>query len=114
MSPEAIVGLTEPIAAEAQADVRAAIDIAVKWELRAWTSLQTCNKGVAPSIAAVLQNKRKLCCDIRRSVGMAPRAEAGREARYKWLSTWRRSWKMPKGGFRHVDMPTVADMRRKV
>ena len=44
MSPEAIVGLTEPIAAEAQADLQAAIEFAVKWELHAWTSLQNRRK----------------------------------------------------------------------
>ena len=114
MSPDAIVGLTEPIAAEAQADLRAAIDFAVKWELRAWTSLQNRDKGVAPSVATMLQKKRKLSGDLSRSVGMAPRSEAGLKGRYKWLSTWRKSWKMPKGSFKHVDMPSVVDMRRKV
>ena len=114
MSPEAILGLTEPIAAEAQADLRAAIDFALKWELRAWTSLQNRSKGVAPSVASLLQKKRKLSCDLRRSVGMAPKAEGGVQARYKWLSAWRRSWKMPKGCFRHLDMPSVVDMREKV
>ena len=114
MDPNAIVGLTEPIAAEAQSDLQVAIDFAVKWELREWTSLQNRNKGVAPSVASLLDRKRKLTCDLRGSVGMPPTTETGRRARYKWVQTWRRSWKMPKGCFKHVDMPSVADMRRKV
>ena len=114
MSTEDILGLTEPIAAEAQAHLQAAMEFAVKWELHAWTSLQHRTKGVAPSVATLLEKKRKLSFGLRRSVGMAPRAEGGRKARYKWLSTWRRSWKMPKGSFRHLDMPSVVDMRRKV
>ena len=114
MSSSAIVGLTEPIAVEAQADLRAAIDFAERWELREWTSLQNRDKGVAPSVATLLETRRKLSKDLRQSVGMTPKAEAGQKARYKWLSTWRRKWKMPKGGFKHVDMPSVVDMRRKV
>ena len=114
MDPDAIVGLTEPIAAEAQNDLQVAIDFAVKWELREWTSLQNRNKGVAPSVATLLERKRKLTCDLHEAVGLGPTAETGRRARYKWVQTWRRTWKMPKGCFKHVDMPSVVDMRRKV
>ena len=114
MDPDAIVGLTEPIAAEAKSDLQAAIDFAVKWELREWTSLQNRHKGVAPSVASLLERKRTLTSDLRRSVGVPLPRVIGRCGRYKWLQRWRRSWKMPKGCFKHVDMPSVVDMRRKV
>ena len=114
MDPDAIVGLTEPIAAEAKSDLQAAIDFAVKWELREWTSLQNRHKGVAPSVASLLERKRALTRDLRRSVGVPLPRVIGRCGRYKWLQRWRRSWKMPKGCFKHVDMPSVVDMRRKV
>ena len=114
VDPDAIVGLTEPIAAEAQRDLQVAIDFGVKWELREWTPLQDRNKGVAPSAATLLERKRKRTCDLHESVGMEPTPETGRRARYEWVQTWRRSWKMPKGCFKHVDMPSVVDMRRKV
>ena len=114
MDSDAIVGLTEPIAAEAKSDLQAALDFAVKWELREWTSFQNRNKGVAPSVATLLERKRTLTCDMRGSVDMLPTRETGRDAAYKWLGRWRRSWKMPKGCFKHVDMPSVVDMRRKV
>ena len=66
MSPEATLGPAEPIAAEAQAHLRAAIDFALKWELCASTSLQNRSKGLAPSVASLVQKKRTLSCDLRR------------------------------------------------
>ena len=114
MTPEAIVSVTEPIAVDAQKDLQVAIDFAVKWELREWTTFQNRKKGVAPSVATLMERKRKLTCDLHESVGMEPTPEVGWRSRYKWIETWRRRWKMPKGSFKQVDMPSVDDMRRKV
>ena len=114
MDLDAIVGLTEPIAAEAQSDLQIAIDFAVTWELREWTSLQDRNKGVAPSAATLLSRKRKLTYHLHEAVALEPTPETGRRARPKWVQTWRRTWKMPRDCFKHVDMPGVVDSRRKV
>ena len=114
MDPDAVVTLTEPTDAESRSDLQVALDFAVKWDLREWTSLQNRSKGVAPSVAILLERKRKLSSDLHASVGMAPTKETGRRARYKWLQAWRQRWKMPKGSFKHQDMPSVVDMRRKV
>ena len=66
MRPEAILALTERIAALGQAYLRAAIEFAGKWELHARTSLHIRTKGVAPSVATLLEKKRKLSFGVSR------------------------------------------------
>ena len=63
-SLEEIVALAEPIAADAKAYFEAAQDIVVKSELFSWTSSQNITKGVAPSVATLLEKKQKFRSSI--------------------------------------------------
>ena len=113
VTPEAIGDLAEPIAAETPVELQAALDFAVKWELHSWTALQNVRKGVAPTVATLLNERKRLCGSVVQSVDLPQRKENSRWASYKWLTRWRRHWGMPKGRFGHQDMPTVAEMRAK-
>ena len=113
MTPEAISVLAEPIAAETPVELQEAVDFAVKWELHSWTALQNVSKGVAPTVATLLNERKRLCGSVVQTVGLPQRKENSRSASYKWLTRWRRRWGMPKGRFAHQDKPTVAEMRAK-
>ena len=113
MTPEAISALAEPIAAEATVELQAAFDFAVKSKLHSWTTLQNVSKGVAPTVATLLNERMRLTSSVVQNAGLPQREERSRSANYKWLSRWRRHWGMPKGRFAHQDMPTVAEMRAK-
>ena len=113
MTPEAICVLAEPIAAETSVELQAALDFAVKSELHSWTALQNVSKGVAPTVATLLNERKRLTSSVVQNAGLPQRKENSRWASYKWLTRWRRHWGMPKGRFAHQDMPTVAEMRAK-
>ena len=70
MTPEAISVLAEPIAAETPVELQEALDFAVKWELHSWTERQNVSKGVAPTVATLLNERKRLCGSVVQTVGL--------------------------------------------
>ena len=113
MTPEAIGALAESNAGKQTEELQAALDMAVKSELHSWTTLQNVSKGVAPTVATLLKERKHLTSSVMQNAGLPQPTEGSRWAGYKWVSSWRRHWGMPKGRFAHQDMPTVGEMRAK-
>ena len=47
-------------------------------------------------------------------VSSEPRRSGSRWASYKWISRWRKKWRMPKAKIQDRDSPTPSEMREKV
>ena len=113
MTPAAVCALAEPTDGKPTEDLQAALDFAVESALHSWTTLQNVSKGVAPTVATLLGERKRLTRRVVQTAGLPRPTEGSRWACYKWMTRWRRQWGMPKGRFAHQDMPTVAEMRAK-
>ena len=114
LDTDIIVTMLEPIARADVAVLRDAKAMLKKWDLYSWVCEQNVVKGLAPSVAAIIQ-QRDCLAEVRASAGSdVPALKRSRSASYKWLSKWRQKWIMPKGKIGHKDMPTPSEMRLKV
>ena len=92
---------------------KAKADIA-KFELHSWVCRQNVERGLAPTVGALIQQWDGKGAKVEGVVSYEPSRSRSRWASYKWISRWRKKWRMPKAKIQDRDSPTPSEMREKV
>ena len=109
-----IVRMLEPTAHSDRALLEEAKAEIAECELHSWVCRQNVEKGLAPTVGALIRQrdgKGEEAIDV---LSCEPRRSRSRWASYKWLSRWRKKWSMPKAKIQDRDSPTPSEMREKV
>ena len=85
-----------------------------KFELHSWVCRQNVEKGLAPTVGALIQQRGGKGAKVEGVVSYEPSRSRSRWASYKWISRWRKKWRMPKAKIQDRDSPTPSEMREKV
>ena len=110
-----IVHMLEPIAHRDKGLLQEAKAAITQCDLHMWVCEQNIQKGLAPTVGALLRQRHRLSEKVGESISDEPIATSkGRWASYKWISRWRKNWKLPKGKIQDRDAPTPAEMTEKV
>ena len=109
-----IVRMLEPTAHSDRALLEEAKAEIARYELHSWVCQQNVEKGLAPTVGAIIQQRGGTGEKVEGVVSDGPGRSRGRWASYKWISRWRKEWKMPKAKIHGRDTPTPSDMREKV
>ena len=109
-----IMGMLEPIAHSDQVLLEEAKAEVAKCELHSWVCQQNIEKGLAPAVGALIQQRDGKGENVEGVVSYEPSRSRSRWASYKWISRWRKKWRMPKAKIQDRDSPTPSEMREKV
>ena len=85
-----------------------------EYELHSWACRQNVEKGLAPSVGALIRQRDGKGEEAKGVLSSEPRRSRSRWASYKWISRWRKKWRMPKAKIQDRDSPTPSEMREKV
>ena len=112
---DTIVRMVEAIAHRDQGLLQEATAASIQCDLHLWVCEQNIRKGLAPTVGALLRQRHRLSEKVGESISDEPiAASKGRSASYKWISRWRKNWKLPKGKIQDRDAPTPSEMTEKV
>ena len=112
---DTIVHALEPIAHGDNGLLQEAKAAIARCDLHLWVCEQNIQKGLAPTVGALLRQRSRLIEKVGEFISDAPiAASKGRWASYTWISRWRKNWKLPKGKIHDRDTPTPSEMREKV
>ena len=112
---DTIVHSLEPIAHSDKGLLQEAKAAIARCDLHLWVCEQNIQKGLAPTVGALLRQRSCLIEKVGEFMSDEPiTASKGRWASYKWISRWRKNWKMPKGKIHDRDTPTPSEMTEKV
>ena len=112
---DTIIHMVEPIAHRDKGLLQEAKAAITQCDLHLWVCEQNIQKGLAPTVGALLQQRHRLSERVGESMSDEPiAASKGRWASYKWISRWRKNWKLPKGKIQDRDAPTPSEMTEKV
>ena len=109
-----IMGMLEPIAHSDQVLLEEAKAEVAKCELHSWVCQQNIEKGLAPTVGALIQQRLRVEGRAESVLTDKLSTRRGRWASYKWVSRWRKKWSMPKAKIQNRDAPTPSEMREKV
>ena len=111
---DTIVHMLEPIAQKDKRLLKEAKAAITQCDLHSWLCEQNIQKGLAPTVGALLRQRHRLNEKMEESTAEPIAGSKGRWASYKWISRWRMNWKLPKGQIHDRDTPTPSEMTEKV
>ena len=112
---DAIVHMMEPMAHRDKGLLEEAKAAITQCDLHVWVCEQNIQKGLAPTVGALIRHRHRLSEKVGESISDKPiAARKGRWTSYKWISRWRKNWSMPKGKIQDRDAPTPSEMTEKV
>ena len=109
-----IVRMEEPIALKDKILLEKAKAEIAKCELHSWVCRQNVEKGLAPTVGALIRQRDAKGEEAQGVLSSEPRGSRSRSSSYKWISRWRKKWRMPKAKIQDRDSPTPSEMREKV
>ena len=112
---DTIVHMVEPIAHRDKGLLQEAKAAITQCDLHLWVCEQNIQKELALTVGALLRQRHRLSEKVGESNSDEPiAASKGRWASYKWISRWRKNWKLPKGKIQDRDALIPSEMTEKV
>ena len=112
---DTIVHMVEPIAHRDKGLLQEAKAAITQCDLHLWVCEQNIQKELALTVGALLRQRHRLSEKVGESNSDEPiAASKGRWACYKWISRWRKNWKLPKGKIQDRDALIPSEMTEKV
>jgi len=106
--------MLEPVAKRDISLLKEANQEVAKCDLHLWVCQQNLEKGLAPSVGAIMQQKNRRESVASTYAEQEDKRAPGRSAAYKWIGRWTRRWRMPKSKIQDRDMLSASVLRRKV
>ena len=111
---ENIIRMLEPIAHNDKVLSEEAKAAIASCDLHSWVCQQNIQKGLAPTVGAIIRQRVRVNENAGYFIPDEPNIRKGRWASYKWISRWRKKWRMPKGKIQDRDAPTPSEITEKV